>query len=400
MTIKPLIISVFLLLSVSFFSCERQQQPNVADKQVPRLNIDSLFVDLNKLQVEKKAGMADKLFTDFSHSGMNGVVLYAEQDQVVYEKAFGWRDLSKRKKDSLRVDDAFQLSSDSKMFTAEAIMLLEAEGKLDYDDDVRKHIPELPYEGITIRQLLNHRSGLPRYDAMADKHWPDRRKPFSNEEMIKMMVEKTPKPYNAPDAVFLYNNVNYALLGSVVERVSGEHFEDFMRERIFEPLGMTHSFIYSMRDEDKVSQYMPVDVHGHDMYRKGPEKARNDYLNGVMGDKIMFSTVEDIWLFNKALDNQTLLPDSLQAEAFKPGSPKWKNDENYGFGWRMNKNYPGIFFHYGWWKGYRSVIVRDTTHRRFLVVLNNTTWQIPPDAIWDFINDTTIVLPEAEPLVR
>ena len=363
---------------------------------VPVVNVDSLFIDLNKEIVAKRAMMADKMFTNMSRAGLNGVVLYAEQGEVIYEKAFGWRDLNKRHKDSLRIDDAFQLSSDSKMFTAEAVMLLNAQGKLNYDDDVRKYIPELPYEGVTIRMLLTHRSGLPRYDSMADEHWPDRKKPFSNEALIKMLAEKNPQPYGAPDAAYFYNNINYALLASVVERASGEHFEDFMRENIFEPLGMTHSYIYSMRDDASVSLYMPVDAHGHDIYKKGPVKAQNDYLNGVMGDKIMFSTVEDLWKFNQALDAHVLLPDSLQAEAFQPSSPEWKNDENYGFGWRMSKEHPDMYFHYGWWKGYRSAIIRDTHKNRFLAVLGNTTYNIPPDLIWDFICDTTVQLPEAE----
>ena len=360
------------------------------------INTDSIFFDLGKIQVAQREKMADRVFSDLFRNGLNGVVLYAEQGQIIYEKANGWRDLSKRHKDSLRIDDAFQLSSDSKMFTAEAVMLLKAGGKLDYDDDVRKYIPELPYEGITIRQLLNHRSGLPRYDAMADKHWPDRRKPFSNEAMIKMLAEKAPKPYGAPNAGFFYNNINYALLASVVERVSGQHFEDFMRERIFEPLGMTHSFIYSMREDSVVSLFMPTEVHGHEMYRSGPVKARNDYLNGVMGDKIMFSSVEDLYKFNLALDGNLLLPDSLQAEAFVPGNPVWKNDENYGFGWRMSKEHPDAYFHFGWWKGYRSLVIRDAKHRRFLAILTNTTQMIPGGEVWDFVTDTTVVLPEAE----
>ena len=314
---------------------------------------------------------------------------------MVYEKAFGWRDLSKRQKDSLRVDDVFQLSSDSKMFTAEAVMILKAEGKLDYDDDVRKYIPELPYEGITIRMLLTHRSGLPRYDSMADEFWPDRKKPFSNEALIKMLAEKKPEVYGAPDAGYFYNNINYALLASVVERASGQHFEDFMRERIFEPLEMTHSFIYSMRGETTVPPELPVKAHGHDLRKKGPEKTPNNYLNGVMGDKIMFSNVEDLWIFNQALDNHMLLPDSLQAEAFKPGSPEWKNDENYGFGWRLSKDHPGMYFHYGWWKGYRSAIIRDVNRKRFLAMLCNTTYNCSPDPIWEFMCDTTVQLPEA-----
>ena len=386
-----LLLLIVVVTSVFFFGKR-------CNRVVPDLNIDSLFVNMNDEISAKRAKQADKMFSNLNKAGLNGVVLYAEQGQVVYEKAFGWRDLSKRQKDSLRIDDAFQLSSDSKMFTAEAIMLLKAEGKLDYDDDVRKYIPELPYEGITIRMLLHHRSGLPRYDAMADQHWRNRKKPFSNEAMIKMLAEKKPEPYGTPDGFYFYNNVNYALLASVVEQVSGQHFEDFMRERIFEPVGMEHSYIYSMRNDTAVSLYMPVDAHGHDLFKNGPLKAQNDYLNGVMGDKIMFSTVEDLWKFNQALDKHVLLPDSLQAEAFKPGSPEWKNNENYGFGWRMSKEHPDMFFHYGWWKGYRSAVIRDAHKNRFLAVLTNTTFNFPPEPLWEFICDTTVQLPEAEPL--
>ena len=389
---RSIVLILFLMIVVAtVFICWRR-----CDHEVPVINTDSLFINLNDVIIAKRAKQADKLFSELNQAGLNGVVFYAEQGQVVYEKAFGWRDLSKRQKDSLRIDDAFQLSSDSKMFTAEAIMLLKADGKLDYDDDVRKYIPELPYEGITVRMLLNHRSGLPRYDSMADEFWPDRKKPFSNEAMIKMLAEKKPECYDEPNACFFYNNINYALLASVVERVSGKRFEDFMHERIFEPLGMTHSFVYSMRNDTVVSPYMPVEAQGHDLYKKGPVKTPNNYLNGVMGDKIMFSTVEDLWIFNQALDKHILLPDSLQAEAFKPSSPKWKKNENYGFGWRLCKEHPGIFYHFGWWKGYRSAIIRDPNKNRFLAMLCNTTYNCSPDPIWEFMCDTTVQLPEAE----
>ena len=386
------VIVLLLAVGLTVFFCGRR-----CSHEIPVVNVDSLFIDMNKAMVAQRTQQADKVFTGMSRNGLNGVVLYAEQGELVYEEAFGWRDLNKRHKDSIRIDDAFQLSSDSKMFTAEAVMLLKADGKLDYDDDIRKYIPEIPYAGVTIRHLLTHCSGLPRYDSMADEFWPDRKKPFSNEALIAMLAEKTPDPYGTPGSGYFYNNINYALLASVVERASGQHFEDFMRERIFEPCGMTHSYIYSMRDDTAVSLYMPVEVHGHDVYRSGPVKAQNDYLNGVMGDKIMFSTVEDLYRYNQALDQALLLPDSLQREAFMPGSPKWKNDENYGFGWRMSKEHPNAYFHFGWWKGYRSLIVRDVAHRRFLAILTNTTVQLPSDVIWDFVSDTTVMLPESTP---
>ena len=376
----------FLLLVVS---CGKK--PHETQQYV--VNMDSLFINLDEPKVAQRTDEVSTFFNGLAKSGFNGVVLYAEQGRVVYENAYGYRKLTGRHRDSLRVDDAFQLSSDSKMFTAEAVMMLYAQGKLDYDDDVRKYIPELPYEGITIRNLLNHRSGLPRYDSMSDEFWPDRTKPFSNEEMIKMLADRKPERYAAPDVTYFYNNINYALLASVVERVSGQHFEDFMHDNIFEPLGMDHSYIFSMRDDTAVSLYMNTPVQGHTMYRRGPEVMQNDYLNGVMGDKIMFSTVDDLHKYLDALDNNMLLPDSIQSVAFVPGSKAWKHDENYGFGWRMSKNHPDVYYHYGWWKGYRSAIIRDVALNRQLILLTNTTQNISGEMLWAFLDDTTHQLP-------
>ena len=144
MTRRTFSICVLILVFVLPFSCARKRH----SQSDTIINTDSVFYNLNQELVAKRAKSADRVFTNLYRSGLNGVVLYAEQGQVVYEKAFGWRDLNKRQKDSLRIDDAFQLSSDSKMFTAEAIMLLNAKGKLHYDDDVKKYIPELPYENV------------------------------------------------------------------------------------------------------------------------------------------------------------------------------------------------------------------------------------------------------------
>ena len=389
------IASLFLLL-FSFSFCKGKHVDNELIKLSVTINVDSIFNDLGTNNLAKKRKMADDTFAHLVKAGMNGVVLYAEQGQVVYKKAFGVRNLNTRHPDSLRIDDQFQLSSDSKMFTAEAVMILYAQGKLDYDADVQTYIPEFPYEDVTVRHLLNHRSGLPRYDAMADEFWPDRTKPFSNEEMIKMLAERKPEVYAAPDVTFFYNNINYALLASVVERVSGQHFEDFMRENIFEPLGMDRSYIYSMRDDSLVSLYMDCPVQGHELYRKGAVKEQNYYLNGVMGDKIMFSTVDDIYKFMQALDCNLLLPDSIQCEAFKPGSEFWKRGENYGFGWRMSERHPGMVYHFGWWKGYRSAVIRNVAQNRVLIILTNTTYNLPGELLWEFVTDSTYCsLPES-----
>ena len=131
------------------------------------------------------------------------------------------------------------------------------------------------------------------------------------------------------------------------------------------------------------------------MYRKGAQRAQDDYLNGVLGDKGMFSTVEDLYRFRVAIDYGLLLPDSIQQEAFVPGSPNWKKGENYGFGWRMSDKHPEVLYHFGWWKGYRSFFIRDLAKRRTLIVLTNTDSGVMGDSLWEFVNDTTMQLPPA-----
>ena len=144
------ILFVYLSLGLLFLtSCKRHHGPQ---GPIPELSINSLFVDLSQAAVAKRAAMAEKAFSAMhKNQGLNGVVLYAEGGQVIYKQAFGWRNLTK-KKDPLCIDDQFQLASVSKMFTAEAIMLLHAQGRLDYEDDITKHLPEFPYRGITVRK--------------------------------------------------------------------------------------------------------------------------------------------------------------------------------------------------------------------------------------------------------
>ncbi|MBR5663519.1 MAG: serine hydrolase, partial [Bacteroidales bacterium] len=105
-------------------------------------------------------------------TNFNGTVLFAEKGRIILEKSYGVKDLRSRKGE-IDVKDVFQLSSVSKMFTAEAIMILKTRGLVDYDEDIRNYIPEFPYEGITVRMLLTHRSGLSRYETLADNNWPD-----------------------------------------------------------------------------------------------------------------------------------------------------------------------------------------------------------------------------------
>lgn len=400
MNIKTLNI-IFLFLTVFLcVSCGGNKEEDITELKehviIPDVKIDSIVKDIDKETIEKKYNSIDKTFKYLQKRvGFNGTVLFAEKGRVIYEKAFGFKNLRSRR-DSLKVDDAFQISSISKMFTAEAIMIMKHQGLIDYDTDIRSYIPEFPYEGITIRQLMTHRSGLSRYESLADKYWPDRKKPFFNEDMIDYYVKYKPTPYYTPDKTFHYCNVNYALLASIIERVTGMPFEEYMKNNLFEPLGMTESYIYAMNADENVPLYIEEGVPGYYIGRGKPKQAQNEYLNGVKGDKIMFSDVNDMYRFWIASHYGLLVPDSIQEEAFKPGSPNYsKKKDNYGFGWRISSKHQGCIYHYGWWKGYRSFLLRDNINDRTLIVLTNTDKGISSANLWNILKDNSIKIPEA-----
>lgn len=390
----------FLVVFIALFlvSCSSKQERYTA-KEVeswPEVNVDSIFKDLDKPFYDQKTAQLDKTFQNLKKkTTFNGTVLFAEKGRILLEKSYGVKDLRARKGE-IKVDDVYQLSSVSKMFTAEAIMILKSRQLLDYDVDIRNYIPEFPYEGITTRMLMTHRSGLSRYETLADNNWPDKRKPFTNSDMIDFYIKYKPDPYFKPDNGFHYCNVNYALLASIVERVSGKHFVDFMREDVFDAIGMHDSYIYDMPTDTMVSLYLPNCVQGYYLGRRRPRQAQNEYLNGVKGDKIMFSNVEDMYRFKVAIDYGLLVPDSIQEEAFKPGSPKYsKRKDNYGFGWRISRKYPDCYYHYGWWKGYRSFFMFDKKTDRTLIVLTNTDKGPNSDVFWKLLKDNTLSLAPA-----
>lgn len=399
MSKKLYYLFLICILALGFLSCSEKEEtiiePEVA-KALPVINVDSIFINLDKEIIKKKSASVDKVFSNLRKKvGFNGAVLYAEQGRIVYNKAWGYRDVRNRR-DNLQANDIFQLSSVSKMFTAEAIMILKNEGIIDYDTDIREYIPEFPYEGITTRLLLNHRSGLSRYESLADAKWPDRKKPFLNEDMIEYYATHQPDPYFKPNGGFNYSNVNYALLASIIERTSGISFADYMNTKIFEPLGMDNSYIYEMDPNNNVSLYIEDVVQGYYMDRRRPMQAPNEYLNGVKGDKMMMSNTEDMFKFMTAVDYGLLLPDTIQDEAFKPGSPKSrKRKDNYGFGWRIPSKYPGCYYHYGWWKAYRSFFIRDDVNDKTIIILTNTSKGPNSDHFWNIIKDKTNAIPPA-----
>lgn len=388
---KCLTISVLLFFLAG---CDNAPKEKPASEWVGRLRVipaKQIYIDLEGKTIQRKAKQIDSVFSKLQQlTAFNGTVLYAEKGRVVYEKAFGFENPVK-KKHALKTDSRFELASVSKMFTATAIMILEEKGRLSYDVDIRMYIHEWPYEGNTIRQLLTHRSGIPRYELLADMHWENKNIPLTNESMIQLFTRYKPALYFKPDGGFHYCNTNYALLATIIERVSKTDFDVFMKKYVFEPAKMTHSFIYRMPENADLTGYIEQGVPGYDQRGRYLTMVKNDYLNGVMGDKIMYSTVGDLYRFEVALSNGILVSKSKLKEAFTPGSPNKRNRrDNYGFGWRIKAESDSAVYHYGWWKGFRTYFLRDMKEQKTLIVLTNKSKGPGSEHYWKLLNDTRI----------
>lgn len=318
----------------------------------------------------------DTLFNNMkTYLGFNGSVIVAKGGEIIYQKSFGIAD----KKNNIPVTDTtmFQLASVSKVITAAAVLKLYEHGLINLDSTFSSYFPEFPYPDITIKQLLSHRSGLPNYMYFLNDVVSNQNSVMSNEDMYHLMLERQPKVYLKPNKAFNYCNTNYALLALLVEKVSKKKFSEFLDEEIFKPLGMKHTstILHLNKFEKCVSK--PYDNKWCSI-----EKEAADY---VLGDKSIYSTPYDLFLFSEALYQNKLLKAETQELAFKPYS-KEKKLSNYGFGWRM-KDFKDTahkeVFHNGWWHGYRTSFHRRLSDKTTIIVLSNQlnrtayqTWKI------------------------
>ncbi|EHQ27992.1 serine hydrolase domain-containing protein [Mucilaginibacter paludis] len=301
--------------------------------------------------------------------GFNGNVLVAKKGKIIYENAIGWADYLHR--DSLKLNSQFELASISKTMTSTAILMLMERGKLKLNQDVKDFFPNFPYDGITIRLLLTHRSGMMNYVYFVDDIWRkehrDQRKGITNMDVMNLIAQYKPRPFNKPDVRFLYNNSNFMVLGAIVEKVSGMPYAQFMKQNVFDPAMMKHTAVYSKAVYNKI----PVDVVGHDRGQWKYSVAQN-FLDGPVGDKGIYSTVGDLYLFDHALRSGVLLKQATMDSAYVPRNPLLHGHFSYGYGWRLFEA-PGqqVIYHTGWWHGFRHIYLRDLKNDVTIVLLSN-----------------------------
>jgi len=316
------------------------------------------------------------------NKGFNGGILVAKKGNIIFEDYHGFYDL--RKKDSLTKHSAFHLASVSKTFTAMATLKLAELGKLSLDDDVKKFFPAFPYDGVTVKLLLNHRSGLPNYNYFMEKLGWDKKQYCSNQDVMDYLIKYKPDGTGRPDTHFTYCNTNYAILGLIIEKASGQSYAEFLQKYFFTPLHMDDTYVFSKNDS---ATAMP----SYD-YR-GRQEAFT-YLDTGFGDKNIYSTPEDLLKWDQALyGNQLFTKETLEA-AFTPYSNEKPGIRNYGYGWRMNVYPDGrkVIYHNGWWHGNNAVFIRMIQDSVTIIVLGNkyNSAIYQSKKIEEIFNDTSI----------
>lgn len=286
-------------------------------------------------------------------------VLALREGEPVIRRAFGMADLEQEIAATSATN--YRLASVTKQFTAAAVLMLMEEGALRLDDPLAAWFPALPdcSSCATPRQLLTHTSGLIDYEDLI----PRGRTAQLHDADVLQLLESEPRTYFAPGNAYRYSNGGYALLALIVERVSGKRFAAFLRERIFEPLGMSGTVAY----QEGLSS-VARRAFGYSRVDGGWLRTDQSLTSAVLGDGGVYSSIEDLAKWDAALYDARLLRPASVKLAFAPATVTDDPATSYGFGWRITGE---TVWHSGESVGFRNVIVRGPTRRLTVIVLTN-----------------------------
>jgi CubicO group peptidase (beta-lactamase class C family) len=358
----------------------------------------------------------ESIFDNLADSDSPGIsVLIREDGRTVFEHGYGIRDLETKSR--IDSDTNFRLASCTKQFTAMAVMLLVHDGKLRYDERLTDVFPEFPDYGkkITIRNLLNHTSGLPDYESLMEEassqpRWTKDKQ--IHDKDVLALLETQERGKFSPGKQWSYSNSGYVVLGLVVAKLSGKTFPDFLHDRIFEPLGMNHTVAY-------VNGINTISNRAYGYSKEGGRFVQTDQsaTSATLGDGGVYSNLEDLKKWDDALAHHTFISSdemkaALTAVKLPDGStPSWSSDPGdadpeagkpvfYGFGWFLD-DYHGRrrMWHYGETVGFRTAIERFTNDKLTIVILCNRS-DLDPGLLSTQVANLQLRLPQQENSVR
>lgn len=324
----------------------------------------------------------DSWFTHLQQENkFNGVVLYVRDGEALLSKGYGYTNY--KKDAALTKHSALRLASVSKQFTAAGIMLLAEKGKISYDAPVAKYISGFPYEKVTVRHLLNQVSGIPDiYMKLAETQ--KGKIPFlTNEIALDLIIAEHRAAEFPPNEKFQYSNTNYIILARLIEVISGLSFEDYMQQELFTPLGMDNTRVWNLGSKEKTFENKADDF---DNFQGIASELTPTFLDGVAGDGAVFSSAEDLFLWDKFWYENPLIGKENLAEAFKKPTLNDGKQSNYGFGWIITDT--GMW-HNGAWLGAKTIIIRNTDKKNCLVILDNSSniaFDKILDKVWGLVN--------------
>jgi len=296
-------------------------------------------------------------------SGFNGGILVAKNGHVIFEQYNGTAHIPGT--DNISANTPLHIASVSKTFTAMAVLKLWQEGKLNIDDEMTKYFPQFNYPGVTIRCLLDHRSGLPNYTYFFEHLGWDQNRFVTNEDILNFLITRKSEltDITTPGKHFSYCNTNYALLALLIEKISSIKYEDYLKEVFFIPLQMNNTFVFNLTDT----------AHATPSYDWKGRLQPFNFLDLVYGDKNIYSTVRDLLTWDRALSSNLLFSKETLEQAYSPYSNEKPGVRNYGLGWRMNI-YPSgkkMIYHNGWWHGSNASFIRLLNDSATIIVIGN-----------------------------
>lgn len=293
---------------------------------------------------------------------VSGGLLVAKNGEIIFEKYQGFADKEKNK--SITPETPMHLASISKVLTATAVLRLIQGGKLRLDQSVSDVLPAFPFKKITVRDLLNHRSGLQNYAYFKPhkKFWREG-KVKTNEDILEYLANGLSEIHNQPNKKFSYCNTNYALLALIIEKITGESYPVVMQKMVFEPFGMENTFVYDYKKPREVSKSYTF---------RGQLWPESD-LDAIYGDKNIYSTPRDLLKLDRAMYADNYLTPELKELMKKGYSNEKKGVKNYGLGIRMMQWDTGekLLYHNGWWHGNYTTFVHAEQDTLTIVALGN-----------------------------
>ena len=359
---------LFLVLS----SCNKEKKKiELNDAQLPKSTLPVMKPlkesepKLTAQYIQTKKVSIDSFYKkNWPNNSANGSFLVAKNGQIIYEQYEGYSNF--RAKTLITKSTPLHIASVSKVITATAILKLVNAKRIELDQKVNTILKEFPYPDVTIRTLLNHRSGMRNYAYFTDRDktvW-DRHNILTNQDILSIMATKNIGLEFKTDTRFSYCNTNYAMLALIIEKITKLSYKDAMHQIIFQPLGMKNTYVFDYeRDKDSAVT----------SYKGNKVEIGKDYLDAIYGDKNIYSTPRDLLKFDRARSSSKFLNPDLQKQVYQEYSNERKGTKNYGLGIRMINWQTGqnFYFHNGWWHGNTSSYITLRKEGVTIIALSN-----------------------------